>query len=246
MTTKKTSAPADVWDTQAVEPQPLKPTPRVEFDLEGLMTDFPTATELERFVYDQTGVTLNLKGRANKLKYQVSMDVLNGVEIDPIFLGSNNPYLDKTEMVPEEPLKEKPARDSSLPDPDTVQNQFVSRFVPHPDEAFRARDEKVDTVFKKYVNGMISYEVLGPLEQQPHGEKVDKFGRLRPEIIKWVDPRTGEQVAVRQDGTLTPQGRNLRAMMQKQRVNNSNWWDTWVDRDFVEFTGGELTNPWAN
>jgi hypothetical protein len=92
---------------------------------------------------------------------------------------------------------------------------------------------------------MISFEVMGPLEQQPHGEKIDKFGRMRPEIIKWVDPRTGEQVCVRSDGTLTPTGRNLRAMLQKLRINNSNWWDTWVDRDFVEFSGGELQNPWA-
>ena len=60
-----------------------------EFDIEGLMTDFPTATELERFVYDQTGVVLNLKGRANKLKYQIAMDVLNNVEIDPKYTGSD-------------------------------------------------------------------------------------------------------------------------------------------------------------
>ena len=51
------------------------------------MTDFPTAKELERFVYDETGIVLNLKGRANKLKYQVAMDVLNGVEVDQKFIG---------------------------------------------------------------------------------------------------------------------------------------------------------------
>jgi hypothetical protein len=54
--------------------------------MEGLMTDFPTAKELERFVYDQTGRVLNLKGRANKLKYQVAMDVLNGLPVDPAFV----------------------------------------------------------------------------------------------------------------------------------------------------------------
>ena len=47
-----------------------------DFDLEGLMTDFPTARDLERFVFDETGVVLNLKGRANKLKYQIAMDAL--------------------------------------------------------------------------------------------------------------------------------------------------------------------------
>ena len=74
------------------------------FDLEGLMTDFPTAKELERFVYDQTGIVLNLKGRANKLKYTVALDVLNGVEVDPAFVGVENPYIERIDMVPEDPV----------------------------------------------------------------------------------------------------------------------------------------------
>jgi len=216
----------------------------VEFDMEGLMTDFPTAKELERFVYDQTGTVLNLKGRANKLKYQVAMDALNGRPIDPVFVGGDNPYLDKAELVPVEDLKPIPARDVTLPPEDQLQNLFVSRFIPHPDPEFRARSKKVDCLFKKYKNGMISYEILGPLEQQAHGEKIDKFGRIRPEIIRWVDPRTGEQVIVRKDGTLTPIGRNLRALMQKLRVNNSNHWQVWIDREFVQLEGGSLRNPW--
>jgi hypothetical protein len=56
-----------------------------DYDIDGLMTDFPTATALERFVYDETGAVLNLKGRANKLKYQVAMDVLNGLQVDAKF-----------------------------------------------------------------------------------------------------------------------------------------------------------------
>jgi hypothetical protein len=217
---------------------------RIEFDIDGLMTDFPTAKELERFVYDQTGRVLNLKGRANKLKYQVAMDVLNGQEIDPQFEGGDNPYIERADLVPVEELREKPARDATLPAEDTIQNQFVSRLVPHPDPEFRAQNRRVDCVFRKYRNGMISYEVLGPIDQRPEGEKMDKFGRMRPEIIRWIDPRTGEQLVVRKDGTLTPQGRNLRGMMQKMRFNNSNWWDVWVDREFAEMVGGELNNPW--
>ena len=69
-----------------------------EYDTEGLMTDFPTATDLERFVFDQTGVVLSLKGRANKLKYQVAMDTLNGIEIDDTFVGKDNPYIERTEI----------------------------------------------------------------------------------------------------------------------------------------------------
>lgn len=218
--------------------------PAIEYDLEGLMTDFPTAKELERFVYDQTGQVLNLKGRANKLKYQVAMDVLNGQPVDPAFIGGDNPYIERADMVPVEDLRPTPARDATLPDHDHIQNQFVSRLVPHPDADMRANGRKVDCVFRKYRNGMISYEVLGPIDQRPEGEKMDKFGRMRPEIIRWIDPRTGEQVVIRADGTLSPQGRNLRAMMQKLKFNNSNWWDVFVDREFADFAGGELTNPW--
>jgi hypothetical protein len=221
-----------------------EPAETPDFDMEGLMSDFPTATSLERFVYDETGIVLNLKGRANKLKYQVAMDVLNGVNVDAKFLGSENPYVDKAEMVPHEELKPIPARDAALPEHDDIQNTFFSPFIPHPDAEMRAQDHKVGCVFRKYRNGMISYEVLGPLDTRPIGEKVDKFGRVRPEVIKWIDPRTGEQVMVREDGSLTPMGRNLRAIMQKFRVNESNAWSVWVDREFADMESATLSNPW--
>ena len=242
--TQPAVAPVEIKTQTKAEIIAKAATAAVEFDLEGLMTDFPTAKELERFVYDQSGQVLNLKGRANKLKYQVAMDVLNGQAVDPVFVGGDNPYIDKADMVPVEDLKATPPRDATLPDHTHIQNQFVSRFVPHPDPDFRAQDRKVDCVFRKYKNGMISYEVLGPIDQRPEGEKMDKFGRMRPEIIRWIDPRTGEQVIVRQDGTLTPRGRNLRALMQRMKFNDSNWWDVWIDREFADMIGGELSNPW--
>ena len=259
--TKKTTTVSDTnpWDAEsepvaltesrttpepAVAPTPAPVAPRYLYDLEGLMTDFPTAQTLERFVYDETGYVLNLKGRANRLKYQVAMDTLNGVVPEPEFIGGDNPYLDRAEMIPTDDLRPIPARDSTLPLPSEVQNSFLSRFIPHPDADFRSRNKKVDCLFRKYKNGQISYEILGPLEQRGEGEKQDKFGRMRPEIIRWVDPRTGEQTAVRRDGTITPIGRNLRAMMQKMLVNNSNQWAVWIDRDFVALEGGELRNPW--
>lgn len=219
-------------------------TKEFEFDLEGLMTDFPTATELERFVYDQTGVVLTLKGRANKLKYQVAMDVLNGVEVDSKFIGGDNPYIDRTELVPIDPLKEVPERSKLLPDRSEVQNLFYVPTFPHPDEEARAKDMKCHMLFRKYKNGMISYEILGPLQERPVGEKIDKFGRTRPEVIKWYDPRSGEQVAQREDGTLTPIGKRLRATMQTYRVNKSNQWDVWVDREFVTLNESVASNPW--
>lgn len=217
---------------------------RVEYDLEGLMTDFPTAKELERFVFDETGIVLSLKGRANKLKYQVAMDVLNGDVVDPAFLGQDNPYLEKTDMVPEEPMKEIPPRDAGLPSRDTVQNEFFSAFVPHSDPEYHAQGRKMHCTFRKYTDGTITYEVLGPIEPRPYGEKIDKWGKVRPEIIRWVDPRTGEKIVQREDGTFTPIGRRLRAMLQTFRYNNSNQWVRYVDRDFISLDQRAAINPW--
>ena len=229
--------------TKTVEVKPVEPT-GTEFVLEGLMTDFPTAKELERFVFDQTGVVLNLKGRANKLKYQTAMDVLNGIQVDPAYLGSDNPYVDKIDMVPVEDLKTPPVRDINLPDREQLQNLFFSPLVPHPNEDSRARGKKCHCMFRKYKTGAISYEILGPLEQYAVGEKIDKFGRTRPEVIKWFDPRSGEQVVQREDGSLTPIGKRLRATMQTYRVNKSNQWDVWVDREFVTLNETVANNPW--
>jgi hypothetical protein len=258
---KTQPAQENIWDDAPItpevkeeviekkEPEVTKPTKpqaiiHTEFDIEGLQTDFPTAKELERFVYDETGIVLNLKGRANTLKYQIAMDVLNGKEVDDKFIGSDNPYVEKAEMIPTEELKPVPDRDKSLPNKQDVQNAFYSPFIPHPDDDMRAQDKKVDMIFRKYNNGMISYECIGPLEEKPFGEKMDKFGRIRPEIIKWVDPRTGEQVAVREDGTLTPQGKKLRALMQTKKVNNTNQWEMWVDREFISTGDFDGNNVW--
>ena len=230
--------------TRAVQAQRATEPEQPEYDIDGLMTDFPTATELERFVYDQTGHVLNLKGRANKLKYQVAMDVLNGITVDVKFTGGDNPYVDRSELVPVEDLKPVPDRDPGLPAESEIQNQFYTPFIPHPDPEYRAKNKKVHTVFRKYRNGMISYEVIGPIEPKSIGEKMDKFGRMRPELMSWVDPRTGEQIAVRSDGSMTPRGRNLRAIMMTLRVNNTNHWNMWVDRDFMSSERGELRNPW--
>lgn len=229
---------------EVVKAAPPKSASNADYDMDGLMTDFPTAKELERFVFDETGIVLNLKGRANKLKYQVAMDVLNGTEVDVKFIGSDNPYIDRTELVPVEPLREVPARDKHLPEHTQVQNLFVSNTIPHTDYESRMQDKKVSVIFRKYKTGEISYEILGPVDQRAHGMKLDKYGRERPEIIKWVDPRTGEQTVVREDGSLTPQGRKLRALMQTFRVNSSNQWDIWIDREFVSLGSDSITNVW--
>ena len=117
--------------------------------------------------------------------------------------------------------------------------------IPHIDEDLRAQGRHCEVTFRKYNNGMISYEILGPIDERPKGEKIDKYGRVRPEIITWVDPRSGEQTAQREDGTLTPQGRRLRALMKTFRVNNTNQWDVWIDRDFLANEEAVIRNPWG-
>ena len=208
------------------------------------MTDFPTARDLERFVFDETGTVLNLKGRANSVKYQVAMSVLNGQPVDPKFIGRDNPYLDRADLVPEEPMRTLPDRDPEIPDRSEIQNEFFSAFVPHSDSEYRAQGRRMHCTFRKYRTGVITYEVLGPIEPRPHGIKIDKFGRERPEIIRWVDPRTGEQIIQREDGTFTPVGRKLRAMLQTFRYNDSNQWLRYVDREFVSLDQRAAINPW--
>ena len=244
--------PRDLVDAKEIakKKQPLKEQVKADdlYDLEGLMNDFPTAKELERFVYDETGIVLQLKGRANKLKYQVAMDALNGKDIDAQFVGKDNPYVDKADMVPVDPIKPAPKSDPSIPGMNHLQNSFHSRMIPHLDSDLRAQGRCVEVTFRKYNNNMITYEVLGPIDERPVGEKIDKFGRTRPELITWVDPRSGEQIAQRADGTLTPMGRNLRALMrgsERFRVNKTNQWDVWVDRDFIVKDEFVTDNPWA-
>jgi hypothetical protein len=214
------------------------------YDMEGLMTDFPTATELQRFVYDQTGIVLNLKGRANKVKYQVALDCLNGAEPDPQFVGSENPYVDKTEIIPEDPLKDPPARPKELEGLNLV-TRFGTNTFPHPEPEWRAQDIKAQVVFRKYDNGIITYEILGPIAKKAVGSKINKFGVKQPERLTWIDPRTGEQIIRRADGSFTPLGTRLRTFMQRQRVNKSNQWDVWIDRDFVIVGDLQNDNPWG-
>lgn len=229
----------------AQPPVTAVPEPRVEYDLEGLMTDFPNARELERFVFDETGVVLSLKGRANRIKYQVAMDVLNGLEVDPKFVGTDNPYLERADLVPEEPMKTLGAPDTGIPPRDQLQNEFYSPFVPHSDEEYRARGRRMHVTFRKYRDGTITYEVLGPIEPLPTGEKLDKWGRMRPEIIRWVDPRTPERLIRNSMGQYTGTGQRLRAMMQTFRYNASNQWLRYVDRDFVTLDQRAAENPWS-
>jgi len=141
-------------------------------------------------------------------------------------------------------MKSMPPRLASLPDRSELQNEFYTPLVPHSDEQYRAQGRKMHCTFRKYMNGVITYEVLGPIEPRPVGEKIDKWGKTRPEIIKWVDPRTGEQLVQREDCTLTPVGRRLKAMMQTMKYNDTNQWVRYIDRDFISLDRSAAVNPW--
>jgi len=202
------------------------------YDLEGLMTDFPTAKDLEKFVFDQTGLVLNLKGRSNKFKYQTAMDVLNGAKPENYLLGSENPYLDKNDIVPVDELKSLPPRPPEVVGVPHVAS-FISKQFPHPDPDFKSQGQMCEVVFRKYMNNAITYEIIGPLAPRAVGVRVNKFGKEVPEKYTWVDPRTGEQLIRDSAGRYTPIGTRLRASMQKRKINKSDYWTMWIDRDFV-------------
>ena len=263
---KKNATPEiDVWNTDATEvtePQepevlefdePIEPVitvndlkpPKLEYSLAGLRADFPTALELEKFVFDETHVSLKLKGIDPEKKYEIAMAVLRGDDIDPRYITGTNPYVDNNDLIPEDPLKPIPRRDPRLPHRQPM-SIFHDMAVPHPDANMRALDGKVICMFKTYDDGSISYEIMGPLEKQSYGEKVDKYGRPRPEKYIWIDPRTGEQGVRYADGTYSPMGKRLRTLMESKRVNRTqSFWSVWIDRNFTQFNQGAIDNPWG-
>lgn len=259
----KQDAKPNAWDQQTEQsvapaaktkstPAPA-PAPQVEantemmFDLEGLKTDFPTAKELEKFLFDRTGHSIDLKGRSNQYKYQTALDILNGAAPPTELFNPENPYLDKNDLVPVDTLREVPPPPQEIAGHYIV-TTFVSRTFPHPDTQWKASGQKCDVIFRKYTNNAITYEVIGPVAPRAVGVRVNKYGKEVPEKYEWVDPRTGEQLIRNENGLLTPLGTRLRSYMARTKVNKSTAWDTWIDRDFVLLGGGgaSLDNPWGN
>ena len=145
---KNDSKPVDVWNDdstrdpeevvyQAMPPEDLEPLeaittvdalkpPKMEYSFEGLKEDFPTANELEKFVFDETRVSLKLKGLAPSKKYEVALAVLNGEDVDLRYITGSNPYLDNNDLIPEDPIKPIPKRDPKLPQAAQVMTVFIS------------------------------------------------------------------------------------------------------------------------
>ena len=262
---KKETTPTttdDVWTdaestlvTLPLEPEPISvddlkptlPTTRaMEYSIAGLREDFPTAKELEQFIFDETRVALKLKGIDPAKKYEIAFAILTGADVDPKYITGVNPYLDNNELIPEDPLKEIPSRDPKLPS-EAAMSVYLDMNVPHPDKEMRALGAKVHCRFMTYPSGAISYEITGPLEKHSFGEKLDKYGRSRPEKLFWVDPRTGEQAIRYSDGSYTKAGQRLRTLMESRRVNKQqSVWNIWIDRSFTQFHAGAIDNPWDN
>ena len=232
-TDAKISPPAGVENNEKAKSKVSKTTESEPlYDLDGLMTDFPTATELEKFVFDQTGIVLSLKGRSNKFKYQTAMDVLNGAKPEEYMIGKENPYLDKNDLIPVDELR------TSFPPCQEVQGVpmvafFNSKQFPHPDPEWKASGQKCDVIFKKYANNVVTYEIIGPVAARAVGTRVNKFGKEVPEKYVWIDPREGERVIRDENGRFTAIGTRLKSALQRTKINKSDYWTVWIDRDFV-------------
>lgn len=241
MTTKPTSIRDEITSISSKIPA-SKPNQLLQdsvYDIDGLKTDFPTATELQKFVFDTTGISLNLKGRKNDVKYSVALAALTGNPVPSEFLTDNNPYVDKNDLVPVDEIGSPPPRSLDLPAANTLVSHFSSSMVPHPDPECAAGDQKCDIVFRKYSNNVISYEIIGPVNRIEIGSKIDKYGRTRPERIGWIDPRTGEQVLRTATGEYTKFGRGLKLFLEGRSL----WY--WVDRDFYAVEQEKIINPWS-
>lgn len=212
------------------------------YDIEALKADLPTAKDLAQFVFDKTNgaISLDLIGKPKDDQYQVAKNALEGKKVPSDFLTGENPYMDKKDEIPEDPLRVMPPRDSNLPDPDAQVHFFGATNMPHPLDP--QSDKKVYIEFRKYENGLITYTITGPIEQVPVGEKKNRYGQTVPEKYTWIDPRTPELVMRNADGTFTKEGRGLHTYCVGEK--GSGIWSM-IDRDMVTVTAKNIANPWA-
>ena len=212
------------------------------YDIEALKADLPTAKELAQFVFDKTNgaISLDLIGKPKDDQYQVAKNALEGKKVPSEFLTGENPYMDKKDEIPEDPLRVLPPRDPNLPDPDAQVHFFGATNMPHPLDP--QADKKVYIEFRKYENGLITYTITGPIEQVPVGEKKNRYGQTVPEKYTWIDPRTPELVMRNADGTFTKEGRGLHTYCVGEK--GSGIWSM-IDRDMVTVTAKNIANPWA-
>ena len=117
---------------------------------------------------------------------------------------------------------------------------FGATNMPHPLDP--QSDRKVGINFKKYFDGTITYQVMGPLEQVAVGSRINKFGQNVPEKYTWLDPRTEELVMRNPNGTFTKAGQGLYTYLVGEK--GAGIWPL-IDRDIVSATSKNIADPWA-
>ena len=210
------------------------------YDIDALKADLPTAKELAQFVYDKTNISLDLIGKPKEEQYVVAKNVLEGKKIPSEFLTNENPWVDKKDIIPEDPLPKMPKRSIDLPEPEAQVHYFGATNMPHPLDP--QSDKKVYIDFRKYENGLITYQITGPVEKIAVGEKINKYGQTVPEKYTWLDPRTEEKVLRNPDGTFTKEGRGIHTFLIGEKGGGV-W--TLIDRDIVSISQKNIANPWA-
>ena len=210
------------------------------YDIDSLKEDLPTAKELAQFVYDKTGVSLDLLGKKKEEQYIVAKNALEGKKVPSEYATDDNPYVDKKDQIPCDPVRPLPKRSMDLPDESSMVHFFGATNMPHPLDP--QSDKKVGINFKKYDNGCITYQVMGPLEQVPVGQKVNKYGQTIPEKYSWIDPRTEELLMRRPDGTFTEKGRGLYTYLVGEKGGGV--WSL-IDRNITSISQKNIADPWA-
>lgn len=210
------------------------------YDIDSLKEDLPTAKELAQFVYDKTGVSLDLVGKKKEEQYIVAKNTLEGKKVPSEYLTDENPYVERKDQIPSDPVRKLPKRDIDLPDESTQVHFFGATNMPHPLDP--QSDKKVGINFKKYEDGTITYQVMGPLEQVAVGEKVNKYGQKVPEKYSWIDPRTEERVMRYPNGTFSDKGRGLYTFLIGEKGGGV--WSL-IDRDIVSISSKNIADPWA-
>jgi hypothetical protein len=212
----------------------------VTYDIASLKEDLPTAKELAQFVYDKVNISLDLIGKHKQEQYEVAKNAPEGKKVPSEYLTDNNPYVEKKDTIPEDPLRKLPKRSIDLPDEDAQVHYFGATNMPHPLDP--QSDKKVYIDFRKYENGLITYQITGPVEKIAVGEKLNKYGQTVPEKYSWIDPRTEERVLRNPDGTFTKEGRGVHTFLIGEKGGGI-W--TLIDRDIVSISAKNIADPWA-
>ena len=210
------------------------------YDIEALKADLPTAKELSQFVYDKTGMALDLVGKPKEDQYLAAKNALEGKKVPSEFLTDENPYVEKKDLVPEDPMPSVPPREAGLLDPEAMVHHFGATNMPHPLDP--QSDRKVHITFRKYEDGSLTFEVVGPLEKQAVGSRLNKYGQVQPEKYTWLDPRTGERLMRKADGSFTKEGRGMYAYCVGEKGGGI--WPL-IDKEAVRISEKNIANPWA-